>query len=126
MYTQHIVTRNTSAAFRSLVLGDTHYILLTHNGGIFPLCPFGLVGEKCSAELTAPEGVVAKGVEVKIEYAVLSGPFKLPRNWQRVSVVLYLSCPPNSLLFKPVSLKLKHWAVLNEDSMKTFHVGMAS
>ena len=109
-------------SFRSLILGDKHSILLTHKGGVFPLCPFGLVGEEeCSAELTAPEGVVAEGVEVSVEYAVLlSGPFKFPRNWQRVSVVLYLNCPRRNLLFKPVSLKLRHWAVLSEDSSLCF------
>ena len=83
--------------------------------------------EECSAELTAPEGVVAEGVEVRIEYAVLlSGPFKFPRDWQRVSVILYLNCLQSSLLVKPVTLKLRHWAVLSEDSnlcfMKSSHV----
>ena len=88
---------------------------------MFPLHPFGLVGEECSAELTVPEGVIAEGVEVSVEYAVLlSGPFKFPRNWQRVSVVLYLNCPKSSLLFKPITLKLRHWAVLSEDSSLCF------
>ena len=114
-------------SFRSLVLGDVHSIPLTHKGGIFPLHPFGLVSEECSAELTAPEGVVAEGVEVSVEYAILlSGPFKLPVNCQRVSVVLYLNCPQSSLLFKPITLKLRHWAVLSEDSglcfVKASHV----
>ena len=71
--------------------------------------------------MTTPEGVVADGVEVSVEYAILlSGPFKLPVNWQRVSVVLYLNCPQSILLAKPITLKLRHWAVPNEDSSLCF------
>ena len=71
--------------------------------------------------MTAPEGVIAEGVEVSVEYAILlSGPFKFPGNWQRVSVVLYLNSPKSNLLLKPISLKLRHWAVLSEDSSLCF------
>ena len=64
---------------------------------------------------------MAEGVEVSVEYAILlSGPFKLPVNWQRVSVVLYLNCPQSSLMAKPITLKLRHWAVLSEDSSLCF------
>ena len=64
---------------------------------------------------------------MRVEYAILlSGPFKLPRNWQRVSVVLYLNCPQSRFLSKHVTLKLKHWAALSEDMnmcfMKASHV----
>ena len=115
------------SSLRSLVLGGLCTVNITCKGGKFPLHPFGLTDEDCSGVLLAPEGVVAKGITVTVHYAVLlSGPFRLPENWQRVSVVLYLNCPKSSWLLKPIELRLRHWAVLSEgtiiSAMKAPHV----
>ena len=55
-------------------------------------------------------GVVDKGVEVSVHYAIfLSGPFKLPRKMKRASVVLYLQCPGIHNLKKSLTIRLRHW-----------------
>ena len=109
------------------MLGDIRTIKLTHKGGIFPLQPIELLNEECCAVLRVPEGVVAKGDDVTVEYAILlSGPFRFPEKSRRVSVVLYLHCSNSSLLCKPITVKLRHWAVFSEGTVTRMSFAKAS
>ena len=102
------------------VLGDIHTLEITHQGGTFPLHPFGPFGGEqveCCATLEAPPGVVGSGVTVSVHYAIiLDGQFKFPEKWERTSVVLYIDCPEKGLLKEPLCIKLRHWAVYQPDN----------
>ena len=113
------------------VLGDVHTLQITHQGGTFPLHPFGPCrGEQqveCCATLEAPPGVVGSGVTVSVHYAIiLDGPFKFPEEWERTSVVLYIDCPDSKFLIEPLKVNLHHWAVASGASqmcsMKSNHL----
>ena len=104
------------------VLGELHTLPITHQGGTFPLHPFGPRGGEqqieCCATLEAPPGVVGSGVTVSVHYAIiLDGPFKFPEKWERTSVVLYIDCPEKGLLKKPLYINLRHWAVCQPDPL---------
>ena len=103
-------------------LGGAHTIVVTSHGGEWSLTPFS--GEKsreaCCAILTAPSGVVEEGTELWIEYCViLDGPFSLPSDYVRVSVAVYLNCD-ETLLRKPLDVKLHHWAAPDEENDSQF------
>ena len=102
------------------VLGGAHTIVVTSRGGEWSLSPFSGRRETCCAVLTAPIGVVEEGTELPVEYCViLDGPFSLPSNYMRVSVAVYLDCD-ETLLRKPLEVKLRHWAAPDEENDSHF------
>ena len=104
------------------VLGGVYTIVVTSCGGEWSLSPFSgkRGGETSCAVLTAPSGVVEEGTELPVEYCViLDGPFTLPSNYVRVSVAVYLNCD-ETLLRKPLKVKLRHWAAPDEDNDRHF------
>ena len=104
------------------ILGGTHTIVATSCGGEWSLSPFSgkRSREACCAVLTAPRGVVDEGIELWVEYCViLDGPFLLPSNYVRVSVAVYLNCD-ETLLRKPLEVKLCHWAAPDEENDSHF------
>ena len=107
------------------VLGDVHTLHITHQGGTFPLHPFGPYGGgqqvECCATLEAPPGVVGSGVTVSVHYAIiLDGPFEFPEKWERTSVVLYIDCPDSRFLIEQLTVNLHHWAVSSGTSRMCF------
>ena len=103
---------DTNSTDRWWRLGEVQTVVVTTQGGEWPLFPFS--GSKspkeCCAVLSAPSGVVEEGVELPVDYCILlDGPFILPTEYERVSVVVYLNCD-NRLLKKPLELRLCHWA----------------
>ena len=119
MYVAVKVSNESHFSQTCFVLGDVHTLPITHQGGTFPLRPFGPCGGEqqveCCATLEAPPGVVGSGVTVSVHYAIiLDGPFKFPEKWERTSVVLYIDCPEKRLLIKSFKVDLHHWVVSSE------------
>ena len=99
-------------------LGEVQAVVVTTQGGEWPLFPFS--GSKspkeCCAVLSAPSGVVEEGVELPVDYSILlDGPFILPTEYERVSVVVYLVCN-SRLLKKPLEIRLCHWVATDEEN----------
>jgi hypothetical protein len=109
---------DTNSTDRWWRLGEVQTVVVTTQGGEWPLFPFS--GSKspkeCCAVLSAPSGVVEEGVELPVDYCILlDGPFILPTEYERVSVVVYLNCD-NRLLKKPLEIRLCHWVATDEEN----------
>ena len=103
------------------ILGNVHQLHIASSGGNVTLQPYG--GERqdddICAHLLAPEGVVAIGTSVAIDYAIiLEGPFQFPGGYQRVSSVLFLSCSAIKVLQKAITVRLRHWATISSGQFK--------